>query len=592
VLVIGVLAETWVFWFRGSQGAPLTGDEPHYLVEAEAAFHLTPQVTAAYRSAFAVHRIFDSSPASVYAHMQAFAGPHGIVGAHGLGLPLLLAPLIGFNRVTPAVMSFFCFQWLGLIYLHQRASRLVRLSRVGQVVFGVALVAPALWLAGTQIYPDLISGILLSCAFVEVAVAERDRRVSLLQGAVLALIVGFLPWLHIKNLLPAVITAVAFAAVAHRARAWRPLALFGALVGLGWVLLFAFNQYYFGHLLGLPQAAPALDGGSLMRLGALLFDRHQGLFIQVPTVVLGLSGLWLARRRLPWSAGASLLAVACVVLLNAGYAAAPYGGMAFAGRFQWTVLPMLLAWAPALLVRLEAAPRRLVALGACVTGLWVLQAVPILAGDHTYFQSLDPLPWDVSYYPGWWGPLDPILPQFTAAHRAAVGLVIELVIIAGLLALLHRLVDPRPLQPVRAASTVALAGIALPTLIAVVPRPLPAGPLSFSGTTLGAPIQAEAILHAGPAVPLMGIYEGQFVVTFYYTATTTTPETLANLYCSPNFQTTLEAVAAHTSAQLTAEAHFQRVTVRCPTGIIWVQLSAGPHSALQISRLKLDKLAN
>src|ERR1700676_5547851 len=46
---------------------------------------------------------------------------------------------------------------------------------------------PAAFLAITQIYPDLISGVLLTCAIVEVAIVERTGKVTRFNAAVVAI---------------------------------------------------------------------------------------------------------------------------------------------------------------------------------------------------------------------------------------------------------------------------------------------------------------------------------------------------------------------------------------------------------------------
>ena len=169
----------------------------------------------------------------------------------------------------------------------------------------------------------------------------------------------------------------------------------------------------------------AFNSGALWRVLALGLDRQQGFLIQMPTALLGVVGLWFAvatdgHQRADGDRGCRLRSGD----QRDATASVPFGGASFAGRFQWTVLPMLLAWSAMFFARLQDFPRWLTAVGVTIVVLWVVQGVPMLMGDHVYLNRADPssLPWDPALYPGWWPFFDRFLPAlaipFTHTHLA------------------------------------------------------------------------------------------------------------------------------------------------------------------------------
>ena len=127
-----------------------------------------------------------------------------------------------------------------------------------------------------------------------------------------------------KNLVPAAVLLVAWVVVALRARTARWVAPLVAAVSVGaWCLLFAYNERYFGALLG--QAEPSLritHTGLGYTLG-LLLGRDHGLFVQVPFAVLGVLGLVLALRRTPVAVVATAAALVVLVDSTATTSATP-----------------------------------------------------------------------------------------------------------------------------------------------------------------------------------------------------------------------------------------------------------------------------
>ena len=140
----------------------------------------------------------------------------------------------------------------------------------------------------------------LACALVEVALIERRGSVQRTSTLMVLVSAGLLPWLQVKNFVPAVVVLLAYLVAGRRTgAAWRRLVTPAVAPVVVWALLLLYNHYYYGHLGGLPEPSPRMSVNGLEFTLGLLFDRHQGMFVQVPFTLIGLIGLWVARRRLP-----------------------------------------------------------------------------------------------------------------------------------------------------------------------------------------------------------------------------------------------------------------------------------------------------
>lgn len=542
-----------IYRFMNRHGFGLTGDAPHYLVTALALTHFSPLVSWAYQHVL-VHNEFypwpaGQTPAQISAD-QVFSGPHGTVSAHGLGLPLLLFPFVGVAGLHGGLFAYFGIEAAGLMYLHRRASGLTGLSVRAQWVFALALAAPALLIAATQLYPDLISGIVLACALIELAVVERSGELGVRSAVIIAVALVLSPWLHIQNLVGAAVVGLGLVAVVVRRRlGWKAVSVVVAVTAVGWGLLAAYNEYYFAHLMGLPQPSPQLSHAGIVDTIGLVLDRHQGAFIQVPTIVIGLVGLWFARSRIPVAVIATVATLATVLVLNGTYVADPFGGTVLAGRFQWTTLPILLVWMPFALVRIDRYARRMAALAVVIAVAWIAQWTPVLRATHTYVNSAVPpfSPWDPQLYPGWWPALSKYLPVFNLQYRTGSASILPLLVavallVGGYLAIwlmarpsarsLRATEDQPDLGATRASKVertaranrigvVAVVAMAALVVIGVaVPRhQLPDGTLQWTGAQLGSPYDASAQAVTSTALALTDLGTGTYNARITYTLT-------------------------------------------------------------------------
>lgn len=514
LIAIVVACEVAVVAFTRAHGASTVGDEPWYLMASQALWNLHPPMRSVIVADFH-NMIFSAFPPGTTIQtpniVEAFTGPRGLVSPFEPGLPLLVAPFFKLGGELVARVGLMTLEVAGLAYLWHRVSALCDLKQRARALLALMFAAPAVLLATTQIYPDFVAGILMACALVELAIVERTGGWSPRSVVVVALATAVLPWLQIKNAAVGIVVILCAAAVTVRARSSlrSPMIVVGVVV-LAWLILLAYNLRYFGRALGFPEEPSRLNGNAFQYLLGLLFGRDQGMLVQVPTTLVGLAGLWLARRRLPITVVTSVVVVGMLLLLNGTYTSNPYGGYSFQGRFEWSMVPLLVAWAGWAISRWQAADRSLWGPMALVGGAWVYQAVPILISDHTYYNAFGS--WDPASYGGWWPGLDWVLPQFDAPGRhwgvPVIGLPV-VILLAGIIVTLSlayaRPATGRLFGP--AVLVVTAAGLVLLGLL--VPGELPTTVLTFHGPVFGSGKGA-------PRVPLIATLPGSYQTSLYY----------------------------------------------------------------------------
>ncbi len=390
-------------------GAVISGDESHYLVGAVSLgrFH-TLDMNPGYNFAVEHHIIFPWT-ARPGPHLAAVIGQthlsHGIYFlTHAVGLSVLLAVpmLVGTRAAELALIAVLGGLTVGLVHL---VGELSGIRSPWRLAIAGLFLTPALALAATQVYPDLISGLAMAVIILIVAGMEARGRCAGPQLLVATLLFVVLPWLDQKNVLLTLPLLAAFVTVAVRVKV--------AGRQLGWVVvptivslagLLALNLYSFAHLLGNSQPISLVSVDTLTRSVALLFDRRQGLFVQMPVVLLGVAGLWAMRRRFPVAVATSAVVIVLTIYGNATQKIS-FGGGSLIGRFQWPTLPLLLAFAGLYLLELWPRRTRVAAVLVGSVGLLaVVQFVPILRNEHILYNQIG---WDPITYTGWWGGLDP-----------------------------------------------------------------------------------------------------------------------------------------------------------------------------------------
>jgi hypothetical protein len=357
----------------------------------------------------------------------------------------------------------------------------------------------------------------------------------------MGLTLGYLPFLHDKNLLISAIIAVAIFFTISRTQPLLPSIIYVGLPALVlWASVVSYNSYVFHHPLGPPYGA-TFDLATWTRITALLIDRRQGILVQMPAVIVGMAGLWVFRRRLPITVVVTLCSTLAVVVLN-GTLANSFGGFSFVGRLQWEIAPVLLAFAGLFLLQLGTVHRgALAVVVGVITALYALEYLAVIADRHQFldfynlYNRYDSGYWSRDPYRGWWGSFDRLLPVLGDLDRTWVSMwhgyhvwfSVAFVLLVSSLAvrLLVRFTQDRPWH--KAPSVGVLLGLVLAIGVAttIIASPslrtevypastLPSQVGSVVGTTRlvrGSSTQGAIIY--GPNAPVV---PGRYIATFYY----------------------------------------------------------------------------
>jgi hypothetical protein len=407
--ILVILSAAWIamLFLLRAQGVTISGDEPHYLVEAISIgrFH-TLNMNPGYVFAVEHHWVYPWT-AKPSPHLAAIIGQaifrHNLyLPFHAIGLSVLLAVPM-FLGTTAAVVTLITLLALLTVVLVYITGEVSQVRSPARNLIALLFLAPAFILATDQVFPDLISGLVIAIVIMTIAQTEIRRRCPTAQLISVTMCLVILPWLDQKNVFFPLPLLLAFL-VAGRQISTRSLRLVvvPALVSLGSLLLL--NLYEFGHLLGGPQQVQLVGLDTLTRSLALLVDRRQGLIVQLPIALLGIAGLWHMRKKVPIAVITSVFILAATIYGN-GSQPDSFGGYSFVGRFQWPVLPILLAFAGLYIIRLwQVRPTAVIGVVAVSLVIFLLQFLLILHREHVYYNLAG---WDPLSYAGWWGGLDP-----------------------------------------------------------------------------------------------------------------------------------------------------------------------------------------
>jgi hypothetical protein len=553
-----------------SQGVGPTGDEPHYLVAALGVgrYH-TLEVGSAYKFAVA-HSSFIHWPSppveqAVHAHGGTFA-------YHEPGLPILLAPGVALAGLHGAYATLIGLAALLTVWLCHLAGRVSEVRSPWRFAVAGIFLSPAYLLASSAVYPDLVSGLLIAIVVLTIADIETSRRATWPQLVSCGIVIGYLPWLHIQNALFAALLVVGLFLVNWWNRSKLAPLLVALVVAAGiWALMGIYDWYVFGRPQGPPGQAFSWGELGWTRVLALFLDRQQGLLVQFPVIVLAFAALWALRRRIPLTALCTV-AVSAAVLVVSGASGNSFGGQSFVGRFNWTLCPVLLAFAGVYLLQL--AHRRMGAaffVSCSVLALYALQLAVLLHGDHTYY-SMAWLTPQTPAGPAWWGPFDHLLPSFAQLDGAwrstkVVWGVFFLVCLCGLLsyvaaALVQRSTRARASVAgvLLVASAVTLSGTAASASQRAVPMVFDASTLSsqvghVSGTSriVSGPHSKGALVYG----PYWTVPSGVWTATFYYSLDDKEPGAASADVHVVQLPSGSSAVLAH--ARLTPSRHAKEV---------------------------------
>ena len=337
LLVALTLGLTLFAYLRWSEAGIylVSGDEPHYLVIAKSLLQKgTLEVSETYRDEMISKSLYLPGMSEHDRDGHIVSGYHGMFSAHNIGLPLLLVIPLAIAGVFGAKLFiiFLSALAIGLIWRVSGQFSTNLFMRANSTL--LVCLSPLILAGGTQIYPDILSGII--CLFVLHCFHGSPFGISSKSWNLAMALLFLLPWLQIKLVLPMGIFWLAHL-IPYRTN--HPPLLHQLTITIGVVAsliaLALYNEYAFGNFFG-PYSNGALEVSqtSLMVLGGLLMDQNQGFLFQNPIHFIGVVYLFSFIRNDPKFAVLWALIWVSLWLPN-GLHTTWYGGGCLSGRFEW-----------------------------------------------------------------------------------------------------------------------------------------------------------------------------------------------------------------------------------------------------------------
>jgi hypothetical protein len=395
-------------------GHDYAGDEPHYLLAARSvADQRMLDVADDYRDK--AYEEFDAAPP----RPQGRRRDGSLYEPHSIGFPLLAAPFYALGGAKAVELMVAALLSLAMALSYLLARRVVPDPWCAAAALALGL-SPPLVAYGTAVLPEPVAAAALAGAAL-LAARLRDGASRAAAIGCLAL-VGFLPWLGLKFLPPALIigwSAVRSLRATHR----RLLALAAVEVAFfGLALLIGLNEALFGgptpH--SADPAGVSATGASTAsdylarswRIVSLFLDQDYGLLRWAPVAALAFAGGWVlyraARERLGRAiagveeeygvarmCGAAILAT----VVTAALFVRSLDSNGFPGRELIPVLPLTV---PLIAIGLRQSPR----IGALLGAIGVAGSVWLWIDTRSGGALLTNRP-DAP-----WGPLTEVFPHF------------------------------------------------------------------------------------------------------------------------------------------------------------------------------------
>ena len=465
-------------WWTATDRAPITGDEPHYLIIAAS---LLRDRDLDVRNNYEQNARTREVSGPIRPH--AWRVGDGLRSFHAPGLGLLLAIPFGIGgvigaRVALTLLVAGVLGWTVWIWSRGRLTPTDTALATAGLTLSVPVIA-----GGGFLYPDLLGGALV--AAVTVRLLGPPLRSPAGWIALLATL-GLLCALHPKNVAAAALLAglalwrsrlagfalwrsrneQASSAVPRtksgndtRKRALLAIAAGLAVLGATLVVTWILADFAGVFVRRLTTELGAPPEKALRVFLGLHLDQAQGMFFQQPLLLPGLVGLgWMIRQRhpftLPW------LAIYLSLLVpTALHTYSEYGGAAPSGRFGWTAMWL---WLVPLGIWLDArstASRYLRSTVMCGLAYQATLAVRWLPDPAVLYSRINDLVWDrTSLFPV---PVRYSLPHFYGASldylpNAVWTLAALLLVATGIL-----LTSPGARRPLRRAWTAAAVAAAM-----------------------------------------------------------------------------------------------------------------------------------
>jgi len=394
------------------------GDEPHYLLAAQS---LLDDGDVDVEDEYAARAYDDFYPYDLDRHGEETDGR--LNEPHGVGFPLLILPAYAVAGAEGVELFLAAIAALALALAYRLALRVVPDPWAVGAALTVGL-SPPFVAYGSAVYPELAAGAALAGAAL--LAIRLDARPGWRAAFGCFALLGALPWLGTKFVLPGVVIGAFAARALWRARR-RTLAVGSVELSLFSVALFVgINEALYGgptpyaaDVEGESATDASFPGGYLdraYRLIALFIDREYGLLRWAPLFALAFAGLWwlwrsqrdrLARavpglREIELTAGLCAAALGAQLVVAALLAPTMFGFW-FPPRHLLASLPLavpLVAWG------LRHAPRAGTALAALTLAASAWLYVDVRWGGGSFVTERPDAPF---------GPLEDAFPLFGPA---------------------------------------------------------------------------------------------------------------------------------------------------------------------------------
>ncbi len=321
----------------------ITGDEPHYLITVDSIVNdFDLKVQNNYQQETLVSRSFGGSLAPHAYYSPSGYSIHGIGIAILLAFPYYIAGVIG-TKIFLAVLFGISIPFISYKIVSE-VSKSKRWSTVISLAFSCSL---PFYAASNQIFPDLITGVIITYATYCLILCEPKRK-SVKSWIILLLLISFLPWLRMSFILPfSILTFYSVVLNTRRVDGIYEISnkLLFLIPVLSVVLIAFYNKVAFQNFLnpyGKQVFTFTINEIGLAFLG-LVYDQKQGSLLQNPLLIIGFFGLFLFYKN---NKNGLLLVLSLYVSINLPNSMLTlpslYGGLSFVGRFAWSSIGLWL----------------------------------------------------------------------------------------------------------------------------------------------------------------------------------------------------------------------------------------------------------
>lgn len=346
LLVLPVVLYVALILFWHAKGFyHITGDEVHYLLISDS---LVSDGDVRVANNYSTENTIGHAGGVKLSDPEHFAHVHNEFSRHNIGLAFILALPYAVAGIAGAKIFMALLAGFWPLVLYRTLFRITGSRHWSALVaFAISIGLPFA-AASNQIFPDLLAGMIILFVAEKILAAfqdEDEQHDALASHLWTGILIGFLPWLHIRLAAPAMVLLLGYVAAKRRGASFFPaLRRFlvpSIVVACSIILLGVYNQLAFKNPFGPYQSG---DLSFQMREIAMIFlglhwDQSQGMFMQQPLLVLGLAGI-VPLVKANWR-GALLLAVLYLsILVPNSMHTALYGGFSFFGRFGWAAVAL------------------------------------------------------------------------------------------------------------------------------------------------------------------------------------------------------------------------------------------------------------